>query len=313
MISLVLSRLIILVAGVVYPAYSSYKSIKEKNVKGYIKWLMYWIIYALFASVESVTDLFVAWIPFYYEVKILVLLWLVSPVSRGSIRFYISCLHPLLTKRENEVDAFLSHFKDLLYLTVVKLFGYIFGILRSSLSAGHALILDQIKQKYRLYEISDNLNVNNEVNTETTNESSTQKTTEEQDNSESLQTSEVTNEQDVTLTPATTEPIERTAQATVTSTGRSSTSPSSSVLDSRSFSSDRTKSPVTGASFYDRYTRLSYGTTSSYTSSSSRSSPSQTSALYDRLSRPTTSSLSRYSSSTYSPKTSTYSSRYSKN
>jgi len=26
-----------------------------------IKWLMYWVVYAIFASVESIADMFVAW------------------------------------------------------------------------------------------------------------------------------------------------------------------------------------------------------------------------------------------------------------
>lgn len=305
MLSLYLSRVIILIAGVVFPAYSSYKAIREKNVKGYVKWLIYWIIYAMFASIESVMDLFVAWIPFYYEIKILILLWLVSPASQGSIRFYVHYFHPLLLKRENDIDALLSHFKDLLYLTVVKIFGYIFKILRSSLSAGHQLILDQIKQKYQLREIKSSPN---NSTTETQAESSMEKVTEELDYSEPLQTTEVINEQirteDSVSTPATIDPEKRISPATSKSISSSRLSPSgvqSSVLDSRSLSSDRSKSTVTNPSFYDRYTRLAYGTTSSYTSKSSHSSlPQAAGTSYDRRARPTTTSSSRYSSSSYS-------------
>ena len=37
----------------------------------YVKWMMYWIVFALFTSCETFTDFFLAWcIPFYYEIKV---------------------------------------------------------------------------------------------------------------------------------------------------------------------------------------------------------------------------------------------------
>ena len=42
--------------------------------------------------------------PFYYEVKILLLIWLISPVSRGSLGssiIYRKFVHPALMKRED--------------------------------------------------------------------------------------------------------------------------------------------------------------------------------------------------------------------
>ncbi|CAB1325223.1 unnamed protein product [Coregonus sp. 'balchen'] len=56
--------------GTLYPAYSSYKAVKTKNVKEYVKWMMYWIVFALFTTVETLTDLFMSWFPFYFELKI---------------------------------------------------------------------------------------------------------------------------------------------------------------------------------------------------------------------------------------------------
>lgn len=79
-----------LVFGTLYPAYSSYKAVKTKDVKEYVsiiaenqtaitynivstiiislfsvvfqvKWMMYWIIFALFTTVEVFTDMFLCW------------------------------------------------------------------------------------------------------------------------------------------------------------------------------------------------------------------------------------------------------------
>ena len=60
-----------------YPAYSSFKAVKTKNVREYVsfnrfsyemkfaflmkvKWMMYWIIYALFTALEKLIDPFVS-------------------------------------------------------------------------------------------------------------------------------------------------------------------------------------------------------------------------------------------------------------
>lgn len=45
--------------------------------------MMYWIVFALFTSVETFTDFFLAfWFPFYYEIKIVLLIWLLSPATK---------------------------------------------------------------------------------------------------------------------------------------------------------------------------------------------------------------------------------------
>jgi len=42
-----------LVLGTLYPAYASYKAVRTKDVKEYVKWMMYWIVFAIFTSVET--------------------------------------------------------------------------------------------------------------------------------------------------------------------------------------------------------------------------------------------------------------------
>uniref|UniRef100_A0A8C0KTU1 Receptor expression-enhancing protein n=1 Tax=Canis lupus dingo TaxID=286419 RepID=A0A8C0KTU1_CANLU len=54
----VLLRLIQLIFGTLYPAYYSYKAVKSKDIKEYVKWMMYWIIFALFTTAETFTDIF---------------------------------------------------------------------------------------------------------------------------------------------------------------------------------------------------------------------------------------------------------------
>lgn len=59
-ISAFLSRIVILIAGTLYPAYRSYKAVRTKDVKEYVKWMMYWIVFGLFYTGEAFADIFLA-------------------------------------------------------------------------------------------------------------------------------------------------------------------------------------------------------------------------------------------------------------
>uniref|UniRef100_A0A8C0SVR9 Receptor expression-enhancing protein n=1 Tax=Canis lupus familiaris TaxID=9615 RepID=A0A8C0SVR9_CANLF len=61
MVSWIISRLVVLIFGTLYPAYYSYKAVKSKDIKEYVKWMMYWIIFALFTTAETFTDIFLCW------------------------------------------------------------------------------------------------------------------------------------------------------------------------------------------------------------------------------------------------------------
>uniref|UniRef100_UPI001EAF23E0 receptor expression-enhancing protein 3-like n=1 Tax=Oncorhynchus gorbuscha TaxID=8017 RepID=UPI001EAF23E0 len=108
-----------LVFGTLYPAYYSYKAVKTKNVKEYVRWMMYWIVFALYTVVETITDLTVAWFPLYYEIKIAFVIWLLSPYTRGASLIYRKCLHPLLSSREREIDEYIVQAKERSYETMV--------------------------------------------------------------------------------------------------------------------------------------------------------------------------------------------------
>uniref|UniRef100_A0A672QT50 Receptor expression-enhancing protein n=1 Tax=Sinocyclocheilus grahami TaxID=75366 RepID=A0A672QT50_SINGR len=106
-----------LIFGTLYPAYSSYKAVKSKDVREYVKWMMYWIIFALFTTVEVITDIFL--LPFYYELKIAFVVWLLSPYTKGSSVLYRKFVHPTLSSKEKDIDEYLCQAKDKSYDTLV--------------------------------------------------------------------------------------------------------------------------------------------------------------------------------------------------
>lgn len=98
-----------LIFGTLYPAYSSYKAVKTKNVKEYVKWMMYWIVFAFFTTAETLTDIILSWFPFYFELKIAFVIWLLSPYTKGSSVLYRKFVHPTLSNKE-KVCPFLQLF-----------------------------------------------------------------------------------------------------------------------------------------------------------------------------------------------------------
>ena len=122
MISVLLSRVISLGLGTLYPAYASYKAVKTKNVKEYVKWMTYWIVFALFTSIETFVDFFFSfWFPFYYEIKIVFLIWLLSPVTKGSLYLYRKVVHPALLCREEKIDKLIKAAQNRSYITAIEL------------------------------------------------------------------------------------------------------------------------------------------------------------------------------------------------
>uniref|UniRef100_A0A672KWD0 Receptor expression-enhancing protein n=1 Tax=Sinocyclocheilus grahami TaxID=75366 RepID=A0A672KWD0_SINGR len=155
MVSWIISRSVVLVFGNLYPAYCSYKAVKTKNVKEYVRWMMYWIIFALFTVVETVTDLTVAWFPLYYEIKVAFVIWLLSPYTRGASVIYRKALHPLLSSKEREIDDYIVQAKERSYETMVN-FGKQ-GLTIAATAAVSAAVKGQgaITEKLRSFSMHD--------------------------------------------------------------------------------------------------------------------------------------------------------------
>ncbi|XP_064423004.1 receptor expression-enhancing protein 2 [Latimeria chalumnae] len=120
MISWIAQLALILVFGTLYPAYSSYKAVKTKNVKEYVKWMMYWIVFAFFTTAETLTDIILSWFPFYFELKIAFVIWLLSPYTKGSSVLYRKFVHPTLSNKEKEIDEYITQAKDRSYETMMR-------------------------------------------------------------------------------------------------------------------------------------------------------------------------------------------------
>ncbi|XP_035894254.1 actin cytoskeleton-regulatory complex protein PAN1-like isoform X2 [Anopheles stephensi] len=159
MISAIVSRLVILLFGTLYPAYASYKAVRTKNVKEYVKWMMYWIVFAFFTFIETFTDILLSWFPFYYEIKVIVVLWLLSPATRGSSTLYRKFVHPMLTRREQEIDDYINQAKEKGYTAVLQLgskgVNYATNVIMQTAIKGGGGLVQTLRKSYSLSDLSE--------------------------------------------------------------------------------------------------------------------------------------------------------------
>ena len=71
--------------GIMYPAFMSFKSVDRGDEAAASYWLTYWIVWSFITMVE-VFEAIGEMIPFYYELKLALVIWLIHPQSkvRGS-------------------------------------------------------------------------------------------------------------------------------------------------------------------------------------------------------------------------------------
>ncbi|XP_069140593.1 receptor expression-enhancing protein 1-like isoform X3 [Argopecten irradians] len=152
MVSALLSRCVILVCGTLYPAYASYKAIRTKNVKEYVKWMMYWIVFAIFLSVETFSDVLLSWLPFYYEIKMVFVIWMLSPITKGSSYLYKKFVHPHLVKREKEIDEYISQATKQGYSTLMTLgqrgLTYATNVVVKTAIKGQTTLVEHVRKSY---------------------------------------------------------------------------------------------------------------------------------------------------------------------
>ncbi|CAM9828067.1 unnamed protein product [Ectocarpus sp. 12 AP-2014] len=104
-----LARHISVLLGYFYPALASAKTAVQQDPAAFTQWMTYWVVMSVFALVEIFVDFFVSWVPFYYEAKIVLIVWLAMPRYQASltaarIQIYRRLLHPYLDMYEDNID-----------------------------------------------------------------------------------------------------------------------------------------------------------------------------------------------------------------
>jgi hypothetical protein len=115
------SRPIVLSVGMLYPAYASFKALKSPSPNDNKQWLTYWVVFSITSSAEEVAEKVVAYVPGYYVLKCIFLVWLMLPKTRGAIYVYENFIVPMFQKYEPLIDAKMAEWKTIVDMWIADL------------------------------------------------------------------------------------------------------------------------------------------------------------------------------------------------
>ena len=123
---------------------------------------MYWIVFALFSAVESFTDpLGTIFVPFYTEMKVILLLYLSMPLTRGSGVVYRRWVHPLLCSREEEIDKMLEALQEqgvsTAKLYMARAAQYLGGVIVNTAVRSGGGLVQSLRNSYSLTDLTQSL------------------------------------------------------------------------------------------------------------------------------------------------------------
>jgi receptor expression-enhancing protein 5/6 len=87
-----------------YPTYQSYKALGTASSADDTQWLTYWVTYSVLTTVEAIATSFIVWFPLYYEIRLLFVLWLVLPQSKGAQVIFENYIKPMMKHYGASID-----------------------------------------------------------------------------------------------------------------------------------------------------------------------------------------------------------------
>ncbi|KAK1319143.1 Protein HVA22 [Acorus calamus] len=81
-----------------YPLYASVVAIESPSKVDDEQWLSYWILYSFLTLAEMVLEPVLQWIPIWYQIKVLLVAWLVLPQFQGASFMYDRLVREQLRK-----------------------------------------------------------------------------------------------------------------------------------------------------------------------------------------------------------------------
>ena len=98
--------------GTLYPAFWTIKSLEQNSVEEQKKWLTYWVVFGSFIIVDMSSPVIVKFIPFYFVLKILFLIWLFMPGSSGCTIIYYLVVKKIFRYYEERIESYVVGAKD---------------------------------------------------------------------------------------------------------------------------------------------------------------------------------------------------------
>jgi len=102
------SGLIVNLVGILYPAYMSFKAIESEDPEDDKQWLTYWAVFAIYSFADHFIDILFFWVPFYHTIKLIVLIYMFWPKTRGALVVYDMIIRPYFKMYEEKIESSLK-------------------------------------------------------------------------------------------------------------------------------------------------------------------------------------------------------------
>jgi len=80
----------------------------DEDPKTRMQWLTYWVVFSSLMLLDMIAGPILHLIPFYYVLKLLLLMWLFYPKSNGATIIYQQIIKPFWKKHESLIDKTLA-------------------------------------------------------------------------------------------------------------------------------------------------------------------------------------------------------------
>ena len=74
--------------GAFYPAFMSFYALESPGIDDDKQWLTYWSVFGIFSLCDQFSERILSIIPFYFVLKVLLLIWLFHPSTLGAQTVY---------------------------------------------------------------------------------------------------------------------------------------------------------------------------------------------------------------------------------
>ena len=91
------------IIGVAYPAFMSFAALKSEGMDDDKQWLTYWVCFGVLTIMDQFVGIILQFIPFYYFLKLSVLVWLMHPSSLGATWVFDNYILPKMKEAEKRL------------------------------------------------------------------------------------------------------------------------------------------------------------------------------------------------------------------
>ena len=105
----VCGNLLVSIVGFLYPAYRSFKALESDETDDDTQWLTYWVVYAFFTVFDEMTSWILNLMPFYFMIKLVLMIWMFWPTTNGARVIYNTVLAPFLRKYQDKIDKHVNN------------------------------------------------------------------------------------------------------------------------------------------------------------------------------------------------------------